>query len=293
MYEIKNLFNFKKFKKIEESNKIIPTTNNLPLKSLSLFVGTGECNARCAHCAGVPLRQYAPKEDGIVDEKLIEKTVKECYQKGARYLSISSSGEPTLSPISVTKVLQQINNLKSTDNIQFNPINLYSNGIRIGEDEKFAKEYLNKWQNLDLTTLYITVHSIYEKENAEIYGVQSYPSLKTIVKRIHDTNLQVRANLVLSKKTISSISTYGQFRVATIYLQNIGVDKISAWPMRDLNDKPDKNLSPLETELNEMEEYIKDNPKIVLLREKSKIAYQTGQKLTLFPDGTLSNTWCN
>jgi len=33
--------------------------------------------------------------------------------------------------------------------------------------------------------------------------------------------------------------------------------------------------------------------KIRLLREKSREAYQTGRKLTLFPDGTLSNSWCN
>ena len=75
------------------------------LNSLSLFVGTGECNAHCNHCAGVALRKYAPLEDGVIDEDLIERTVRNCYEQGARYLSISSSGEPTLSPLSVTKTL--------------------------------------------------------------------------------------------------------------------------------------------------------------------------------------------
>ena len=76
------------------------------LKSLSIFVGTGKCNAKCPHCAGVPLRKYAPKEDGVVDLGLIERTLIQSHKKGALYLSISSSGEPTLSPKSITKVLR-------------------------------------------------------------------------------------------------------------------------------------------------------------------------------------------
>jgi len=45
-----------------------------------------------------------------------------------------------------------------------------------------------------------------------------------------------------------------------------------------------------------MGEWVKNQDpkdKIKLLREKSKVAYQSGQKLTLFPNGILSNTWCN
>ncbi|MGV8086762.1 MAG: radical SAM protein [Candidatus Woesearchaeota archaeon] len=262
------------------------------LNSLSLFVGTGKCNANCKHCAGIPLRKYAPKEDGIIDEKLISKTITECYNNGARYLSISSSGEPTLSPIAVTKTLKLIDNYKN-DGIKFNPINLYSNGIRIGKDKEFCDTYLPLWKNLGLTTLYITIHDINENDNAKIYGIENYPSIKTIVSRLHDNYLLMRANIVLSKRTISTLE---EFVNTTNYLKNIGVDSISAWPIRDINDKIDLELSPLETELDKIESWIdnsnlKNNVK--LLRENSKIAYTSGQKLTLFPDGTLSNTWCN
>ncbi|MEK6809761.1 MAG: radical SAM protein, partial [Nanoarchaeota archaeon] len=99
--------------------------------SLSLFVGTGRCNANCSHCAGMPLRRYAPKKDGTIDENLVYKTIKTCYEQGARHLSISSSGEPTLSPLSVTKALELIYRCRKED-IEFSPLNLYSNGIRIG-----------------------------------------------------------------------------------------------------------------------------------------------------------------
>lgn len=261
------------------------------LKSLSLFIGTAECDARCKHCAGVPLRKYAPKKDGEIDFALIEKTVKECYAKGARYLSISSSGEPTLSPLSVTKVLAMIKGYEE-DGMKFSPINLYSNGIRIGEDESFCKEYLPLWKNLGLTTMYVTVHNIDEKKNAQVYGIKNYPSLELVISRIHDADLNMRANIVLSKNTIG---TFDEFRSTVEYLFAKDVDRISAWPIRDMGDKVDAMLSPDEKELDKMNEWIGTHPnyRVRLLREDSKVAYTTGQKLTLFPNGVLSNTWCN
>lgn len=262
------------------------------LNSLSLFVGTGQCNGHCAHCAGAPLRKYAPREDGIINEELIYKTIRECYAQGARYLSISSSGEPTLSPLAVTKTLQLVYDCQK-EGMEFSPINLYSNGIRIGQDPEFCKKYLPRWKDLGLTTIYVTVHDIDENKNAEIYGIEYYPPLDEIVFRIHDANLLVRANLVLSKRTIG---TFEKFVLTVERLKKKRVDFISAWPVRNLEDIVDINLSPLEKELDKMESWIEDHNrgyKIKLLREKSKIAYQLGQKLTLFPDGTLSNTWCN
>jgi wyosine [tRNA(Phe)-imidazoG37] synthetase (radical SAM superfamily) len=265
----------------------------MSLKSLSLFIGTGQCNANCAHCAGVPLRKSAPLKDGIVDKDLIYETIKRCHKQGARYLSISSGGEPTLSPLSVTKTLELIYECRRKG-IKFSPINLYSNGIRIGQDKNFADKYLAYWKGLGLTAIYVTVHDINEKENARIYRIKKYPSLKLVTFRIHQSGLLVRANLVLNRQTIGSFKKF----VSTVEsLKKIGVDYISAWPIRDQEDKVDKKLSPSEKELDKIENWLKENqdPKcgIRLLREKSRKVYQNGQKLTLFPDGSLTSSWCN
>lgn len=263
------------------------------LNSLSIFVGTGQCNANCAHCAGIMHRKNAPKQDGIINENLIYKTLKEAHERGARYLSISSSGEPTLSPLSVTAALELVHRCKK-EGLEYSPINLYSNGIKIGEDKEFCDIYLPLWRNLGLTTIYVTVHDIDEKKNAKIYGVKSYPSLKLVLSRIHESNLLMRANLVLNRRTID---TFEKFVSTASYLKNMGVDYISAWPIRGMDDKINQNLSPLEKELNKMEAWIKNNQShkygIRLLREKNQGLYRDGRKITLFPDGTLSSAWCN
>lgn len=263
----------------------------MTLKSLSFFVGTGECNAHCAHCAGKPLRKHAPKKDGWIDESLISKTLKESYLQGARSLSISSSGEPTLSPKAITKTLNLIYSMKK--DMEYSWINIYSNGIRIGEEKQFSKEYLPLWQSLGLKTVYITVHDIDEKKNAKIYGIKEYPSLNKIVSRIHNSDLLTRANVVLTK---NNVGTYEKFISMIQNLKDIGFDHISTWPIRTLDDKIDLKLAPTTKELDKMENWVNEHqdPKyrIRLLREKSRELYETGQKLTLFPDGTLSSKWC-
>lgn len=263
------------------------------LKSLSLFVGTGYCNAKCGHCAGLPLREDAPKRDGIINEDLIYKTVRECYDLGARSLSLSSSGEPTLSPLSVTKTMELVYRSKK-EGINFSPINLYSNGIRIGEDEDFCNEFLPLWKRFGLTTVYVTVHNIDRKKNAEIYGVKNYPPFELILSRVHKSDLLVRANLVLSKGTIGTLEEF----VSTInYLQDVKFDYVSAWPIRNDDDEVDQELCPFEEELDKIEDWIRTNKnsnfRINLLNGKDRKSYETGQKLTLFPNEVLSNTWCN
>jgi hypothetical protein len=76
-------------------------------------------------------------------------------------------------------------------------------------------------------------------------------------------------------------------------LENLGVDKISAWGVRDDEDKLDLVLAPNEGELDLIEDWLKvNNKKVSLHRENSQLKYKENKKLTLFPDGTLSNTWC-
>jgi len=265
--------------------------HEMTLKSLSLFVGSSRCNGNCKHCAGIVHRKYSPLEDGEVDLKLIEKTIRNCYLQGARSLSISSSGEPTLSPISLTKVFELLKKLNGKG-IIFDQINLYSNGIRLGEDEDFCLKYLPLWKDCGLKTIYITVHNTNEEKNAKIYGIKKYPSLSLILSRIHEAGLFVRSNIVLSK---NNIGTFIDFKNLVLELEKLGFDKISAWSIKDENDKLDKVLAPESSELTLIEKWVFDEEKnyITIHREQDQLLYKENKKLTLFPDGTLSNTWCN
>ncbi|MGV8141828.1 MAG: radical SAM protein [Candidatus Woesearchaeota archaeon] len=260
------------------------------LDSLALIVGTGRCNAKCKHCAGIPLRKWAAKHDGEMDEKLVYDTLLKCYERGARKLAINSSGEPTLSPITMTKTLQMIKGLEPQE-IKFDSIHVYSNGIKIGEDEEFCKQYLPIWRDCGLDTIYVTVHNIDNKKNAQVYGVEKYPPLEKSISRIHDAKMQMRANMVLCKDTTY---TCNELVESIKYLSSIGADKISAWPVRDMYDNLDLINAPSLDEMKKMQKWILENPKYnarVILEEDRNV-YSDGLKLTLFQNGRLSNSWC-
>lgn len=261
---------------------------NYKITSLSILVGSRYCNANCKHCAGKIYRKNAPKKD-TVNIKLIEKTLRDSYKHGARYLSISSTGEPTLSPLSITKVLKLANKLKH-EGIKFSPINLYSNGIKIGNSKLFSDYYLPLWKSLGLTRLYITIYNLDPEKNAKVYNINSYPEIKKIISRIHSAGLLMRANLILSKKTIN---TTKQFVQTISALKKLGIDMISAWPIKDKHDNISKTLSPSKKELKKMQNWLIKNPDktIKLLLEENNILRT--KKLTLFPDGSLSDRWCN
>jgi molybdenum cofactor biosynthesis enzyme MoaA len=263
------------------------------LESIALLVGKGKCNANCKHCAGKIHRQYAPKKDGILDSDLIYKTLNSCYNKGARRLSISSSGEPTISPKTITKTFEIVDCLKKENKI-FSDIHLYSNGIVIGENNNFCDTYLSLWKSFGLKSVYITVHDIDEKKNAEIYGIKKYPNLNIILSRIHDFGLTARANIVLSKNNISDAQKF--FYLAD-KLSKIGFDKIVAWSIRGEFDNLDPNLAPEKSELDKMEKLIINDKnlfgKVFIHTEKDQLKYKENKKLTLFPNGVLSNTWCS
>lgn len=260
------------------------------IKSLGIFVGTGRCNARCKHCAGVPLRQYALKIDGTDNFPFIEKNIRECYFRGARSISLSSSGEPTLSERSVSNVLCLLNKLRIDDGLIFNNINLYSNGIRIGSDDSFLKT-LEWWSKLGLQTIYITVHDTNSWYNAKRYNVYKYPSLPFIISRIHDCHIKVRANLILGQNNIHSFAAY---KINVLDLINMGVDSIASWKVRDLDDKISLKNAIDSYQFDLIREWVNlaDFPIPVRLYEEEKRQYTYGQKLTLFQNGVLSNTWC-
>jgi molybdenum cofactor biosynthesis enzyme MoaA len=258
------------------------------IDSLSLFVGTGVCNARCAHCAGVPFRKDAPKEDGQVDVALVTQTMRDCYRKGARSLSISSSGEPTLSPVSVTKVLSLAQVLRG-ENIFFPRINLYTNGIRIGTDLNFCKRFLPSWLKSGLTHIYLTIHDVDVEKNALVYGVPVYPPLDRIIPRIKCGGFSLRVNYILKD------STAEEFQNTMEYLHFVlGADSIAVWPLRDADDKIDSQTLPSLEELRKMAEWVEAHPCYRVRFLASEFLHKEfyNRKLTLFPDGTLTNTWC-
>jgi len=224
--------------------------------SVSALIGGSKCNANCKFCAAKELRKEAQNSDKMPD------TFKSAIKLSARYggwsLSLTSSGETTCSPVALTNALMDYDEC-AKQGAYFPNVCLFTNGILLG-DEKFCDEWLPKWKVLGLTSIAVSIHEIYEADQAKIYGVKEYPKYKAIYDNIKRYGLQCRATLLRRK---GGIETVLQVKTAINKLKESGCTNISSWCIAN----PDNSR-------NEFTPSILNNIKIKLwLKRQAKLCH--------------------
>ncbi len=166
--------------------------------SVSALVGNGACNANCSFCAGKYLRSQANENADYY--RNLEAAIKLSARYGGWSLSLTSSGEPTCDPDSLTRALEVYQKCRR-EGAYFPNVNLFTNGILFG-DRKFCDEHLPQWKELGLTSVALSIHSVDERQQAKAYNLSSYPPLESIVEGIRSNGLGVRATLLLRKSGV-------------------------------------------------------------------------------------------
>ena len=148
--------------------------------SVSALVGNGACNANCGFCAGAYLRPQAKENPKYY--KNLEAAIKLSARYGGWSLSLTSSGEPTCDPDSLTKALEVYQNC-ANQGAYFPNVNLFTNGILLG-DKNFCENYLPKWKKQGLTNIALSIHSENEEEQAKASGLKTYPHFEDIRENV-------------------------------------------------------------------------------------------------------------
>jgi len=250
------------------------------VNSMGILVGSSACNAKCQLCAGIPHRKDAPRKDWVVEEPRVEEAIRECCERGARYISLSGSGEPTMSPGAVTKVLGIIKRVAPP----LEKVCLYTNGIRFGADKGFEALWLPAWKGMGLTDIQLSVHDFDLAKNAKGFGISYYPDFDAIFGPLRKYGYRIRANIMLQKGYIDSAE---RFRTALRHFRG-RVDKIVAWPVRRVGREGISPKAPSAQMMGEIKEVASGFEDVDVYWPEERSA----GKLTLFPDGSLRDTWC-
>ncbi|MFH1589756.1 MAG: radical SAM protein [archaeon] len=196
--------------------------------SVSALVGNGVCNANCDFCAGKYLRPEA--EINKLYDKNLESAIKLSARYGGWSLSLTSSGEPTCDPKALTNALEVYK--KCADQGAYFPnVNLFTNGILFG-DEDFCNKYLDKWRELGLNNIAVSIHEVDEEKQAKVYNLKNYPKLEKIVSNVEKHGLGVRGTLLLRKGGVDNAKKY---ELAVKTLIEKGIDNITSWPVGNPN----------------------------------------------------------
>lgn len=193
--------------------------------SVSVIVGTKQCNAKCPHCIGIPLRSAAPKVDEGTPKNLIP-----ALRLSARYggwsVSLTGSGEPTLSPNAITETLQEMRD--SGDSFPF--VNLFTNGIELVRNREFTTKWLPLWKSMGLTSVAISIHSVDHDEEAKAYGLapDQMPALQSMINVVKLAGLTPRITLLLHKGYVDNAQKYKE---TLDTLKSMGIFMVTSWPL--------------------------------------------------------------
>lgn len=193
--------------------------------SVSAVIGSAACNGNCAFCAGRYLRPEA-NPDSPIFWKNYESAIKLSARYGGWSLSLTSSGEPTCSPDSITKALQVYDKC-AKEGAYFPNVNLFTNGILFASAE-YSDKWLPLWRKLGLTNVAFSVHAIDLDEQAKAYGLKSFPPFQLIADHIRKHGVGVRCTLLLRKGGVDDAESYHH---AVRCLQILGLDNITSWPI--------------------------------------------------------------
>jgi MoaA/NifB/PqqE/SkfB family radical SAM enzyme len=271
--------------------------------SVSALVGNGACNANCDFCAGKYLRPQAKPNPNY--EKNLEASIKLSARYGGWSLSLTSSGEPTCDPRSLTRALE-IYKKCADQGAYFPNVNLFTNGIRFG-DKEFCDTYLPAWRELGLTNIALSVHSPKREEQAKAYGLEDYPEFKEIVGNTRKHNLGVRATLLLGKGRVDNAKKYCE---AVNSLIEQGIENITSWPLGN-PDGSRNDFTPSRLGLFGIRRWLHKNAKLChghewgggvydykgnILRITDYVTKHDPKKdfvrqLVVFQDGTVAYSW--
>lgn len=211
--------------------------------SVSAVLGGPDCNAKCSGCAGRVLRNDV-KSYGQYDmvPRNIVAASRLALNYGAWTLSLTSSGEPTLYPKTITDTLQTLRD----EGVQWPFINLFTNGITIANNWEMMRGKLIEWKNLGLTSVVISIHSVSDYSNWLEYGcpgcVPNAWSIRTVLERIRSVGLCAKVVLLLGRDNVGNLKEYKR---SLDVLSEWGVGLITSWELRTNDGKRTKQTPSL------------------------------------------------
>jgi molybdenum cofactor biosynthesis enzyme MoaA len=181
----------------------------MKISTLSIVIGNKACNARCGFCVsrmtgfaevkGKPILRTLPEHRPPMN---FESAVALAKIGGTTTVLLTGKGEPTLAPDEITYFLDLLRG-------QFPFVELQTNALAIGRAVRDGDEVwldrLKVWRVLGLNTIAISVVSVRDEQNAEVYH-EDYPSLAATVRHLHDLGFTVRLSLMLVRGLVDTPS---------------------------------------------------------------------------------------
>ena len=171
-------------------------------QTFSIVVGTRACNASCPFCISKQTGLFGTPI--MVNWRNFHIACNLALKANTTTVLLTGKGEPTLYPQHITDTLDKL------QAYQFPLIEMQTNGMTMASG-RISNEQLEKWYDLGLTTIALSVVHYDELRNAEIYNPKGHHySLALLIKKLHNIGFSVRLCVMLLKGYVDSPSKVGQ-----------------------------------------------------------------------------------
>ena len=213
--------------------------HELKIQTLSIIAGSEACNARCPFCVSkmTPPRGMTLKEPDVDWEKF-NKAALYARKHGAETTMITSKGEPLLFPNQISGFMTHLSR------VNFDTIELQTNGIKIADSPDFFEPYLQEWRRNGLETISVSISHYDPEKNRIIYLPyrKSYIDLPKLINYLHkpERKFKVRLACVMSKDYIDDAADVEQL---IRFAQENAADQLTIRPVNSPEESEDPNVA--------------------------------------------------
>lgn len=204
----------------------------------SIVAGNAACDAHCGFC--ISKMTY---DQGITYQK--EQINWQNFHIAAQLAEngrtntamITSKGEPTLFPDQITQYLDALQNYRI-------PLKeLQTNGMALNLNKDIYNPFLDKWYDLGLRTVSVSVVHYDELRNKEIYLPHrniEYPSLTELTEFLHEKGFNVRLACIMLNGFIDNSESIDEL---IDFTKENNIEQLTVRPVNKPSETQDANVS--------------------------------------------------
>lgn len=207
----------------------------MKFNTFCIVAGSEACTGGCKWCvaAMTTARSIHRGKAKPIDERVFKMACQMAQQSGLDTARITGKGEPTLFPDQIEQILRELKPYG------FTFVEMQTHGRHLADEDYVSLDDMQKWADLGLTHVCISVVSYKPERNFQHYfshskGYSSYFDMAALISKLHKLRINVRLTCIMQKGDIDSSAELVKFMQ---WAKEVKADQVTILPVNKPQDR--------------------------------------------------------